>query len=70
MAKLNKKQSIVAGYDPEWKVDVGSDCELGIAIDDGCFLVLYPNETGQWLPGKHIPPEVAKKLGSLVDNLN
>ena len=69
MEKSNDKQSIVAGYVPEWKVDVGSGCELGIAIDDGCFLVLYPKETGQWLPGKHIPPAVARKLGDLADNL-
>ncbi len=57
-------------YKPKWKVDVGSGCELGISTDDGCFLILYPKETGQWKPGKHIPPVVARELGKLADNLN
>ena len=57
-------------YKPEWKVDVGSGCELGISIDDGCFLVLYPKENDTWKPGKHIPLAVAIKLGELAYNLN
>jgi len=63
-----EKRPNVAGYNPKWKVDVGSGCELGIAVDDGCFMVLYRNKTGQWLPGKHIPPAVASKLGELADD--
>ena len=57
-------------YKPKWKVDVGSGCELGISIDDGCFLVLYLKENSHWKPGKLIPPAVAIKLGNLTNELS
>ena len=55
-------------WQPEWVVDVGCGCELGVTIDDGCFVVLYPNGCGQWQLGTHIPLEVAKLLGKLAES--
>ena len=55
-------------WKPEWLVDVGHDCQVGIAIDDGCYIVLCPNDVGQWLPTKHIPIAAAKFLGGLASN--
>jgi len=52
-------------WQPEWLVDVGCGCELGIATDDHCFIVLYPHD-GQWQTGKYIPVQVARRLGELA----
>ena len=52
-------------WHPQWIVDVGHNCQVGIATDDGCFVVLYPNEVGQWRPATHIPVAVAQLLGQL-----
>ena len=51
---------------PEWQVDVGHDCVLGIALDDHCFVVLYPQEDGSWRPGTHIPQQVAQFMAGIV----
>lgn len=53
-------------WQPDQIVDVGHGCKLGITTDDGCFVVLYPTEFGQWRPGTHIPPPVAKVIGELA----
>ena len=44
---------------PKWEVNLNDDSKLGIAIDDGCFVVLYPTDDGGWQPGTHIPKSVA-----------
>ena len=51
---------------PEWLVDVGKSCEVGIAIDDSCFVVLVKSWAGQWLPATHIPPRAAEEMGKLA----
>jgi len=56
-------------WKPKWVIDVGDKCKLGITIDDGCFIVLYPQDSGTWKPGKHIPKEVAERLGELVKKI-
>jgi len=53
-------------WQPKKIVDVGGGCKLGIATDDGCFVVLYPTEAGQWRPGTHIPIPVARLIGELA----
>ncbi|MBA7678139.1 hypothetical protein ES703_86410 [subsurface metagenome] len=53
-------------WQPEQIVDVGHGCKLGVTTDDGCFVVLYPTEFGQWRLGTHIPGPVAKILGQLA----
>ena len=55
----------VSPWQPRWRVDVGHGCEVGVTTDDGCFLVLCPDETGQWWPGQWIPPAAARLIGSL-----
>ena len=57
---------LLKGWEPTWKVDVGNDCEVGVVMDDGCFLVLVPNENGQWLPTKWIPVAAARFIGDLA----
>lgn len=53
-------------WNPEWKVDLGDGSELGVAIDDSCYVVLYPTEDGRWRPGNHIPPAIARLIGRLA----
>ena len=60
------RQSPVVAREPQWKVDVGQGCEVGVAIDDGCYLVLLPSEVGQWRPTTYIPRAVALFLGQLA----
>ena len=55
----------VSPWQPQWTVDIGHGCEVGVTVDDGCFLILCPDETGQWWPGQWIPPAVARLIGSL-----
>ena len=59
---------LVSPWQPEWRVDVGHGCEVGVATDDGCFVVLYPTENGEWRPGKHIPPAAARLIGELCNS--
>jgi hypothetical protein len=49
----------VAEWRPRWVVEVGHNCRVGIAIDDGCFVVLYPKPGYNWKPGTHVPRQVA-----------
>lgn len=58
----------VSLWQPEWRVDVGCGCEVGVTTDDGCFLVLYPAENGEWWPGKHIPLAAARRIGELCNS--
>jgi len=53
-------------WHPEWTVDVGQEITVGIAKDDGCYVVLSQLQTGQWNPMTHIPVEAAKMLGRLA----
>jgi len=55
-------------WQPDWEIDVAPNSKLGIVMDDGCFVVLYPTEAGQWRPGTHIPAEVARFIGALATN--
>lgn len=55
-----------SALEPKWTVDVGSGCEVGLTIDDGCFVVLYP-QGGGWKPGSYIPKAAAKKIAALLD---
>ena len=47
-------------------MDVGQGCQLGVTLDDHCFVVLYPQENGRWKPGTHIPEPIARFLSSVV----
>ncbi|MBA7674845.1 hypothetical protein ES703_83070 [subsurface metagenome] len=58
---------VIDTWQPTQIVDVGCGCNLGIATDDGCFVVLYPTEMGQWRLGAHIPLQVAKVIGELAE---
>ncbi len=46
-------------------VDMGDGDKLGIDIDDGCLVVLYPH-CDEWRPGTHIPKLVARRIAELV----
>lgn len=50
---------------PRWLVDCGKGCEVGITIDDHCFVVLVKDWHGNWRPARHIPREVAERLAEL-----
>lgn len=53
-------------WSPQWLVDVGDEVMVGIAMDDGCYVVLAQTRHGQWQPTTHIPVEAAKMLGRLA----
>ena len=52
-------------WQPEYIIDLGMGCKIGVTVDDGCFVVLYPTGVDQWQPGTHIPKEVAKFIGQM-----
>lgn len=54
-------------WEPKWIIDVGHECMVGLTIDDGCFVALLQNETGQWCPTTHIPKNVAIKISEIVE---
>ena len=56
-----------SAWRPRWTVQVGNGDELGIATDDGCFVVLYPHRN-EWRPGTHIPKEVAAQIARLLND--
>ena len=53
-------------WHPQWLVDVGSEVQVGIALDDGCYVVLAQTQIGQWKPTTHVPVEAAKMLSRLA----
>ena len=53
-------------WKPRWFVDIGGQCQIGIDIDDHCFVVLTKNVVGSWTPSQWIPPIVAVRLGELA----
>jgi hypothetical protein len=61
-------QPKTTAWTPKWIVDCGKDCEVGLTVDDHCFLVLIKGDSGEWQPCKHIPREAAKKMWELADD--
>ena len=55
----------VSLWQPRWRVDVGHDCEVGVTVDDGCFVVLVQNESSEWHPTAHIPVAAARLIGTV-----
>jgi hypothetical protein len=53
-------------WQPKWFMDIGNQCQVGIDIDDHCFVVLTKNIVGSWTPSEWIPPKVAIRLGELA----
>lgn len=53
-------------WSPQWLVDVGDEVQVGIVLDDGCYVVLAQTRIGQWTPTTHIPVEAAKMLSRLA----
>ena len=58
-------------WEPQWRVDVGNGCEVGLTVDDHCYVVLLPSyatdssEPQGWKPGKWIPKAAALKIAEL-----
>lgn len=61
----DRAESIVARWRPEWVIDIGNG-KLGVAVDDGCLVVLYPRPGNTWRPGTHIPKAVAIQIAELL----
>jgi len=53
-------------WHPEWLVDDGNEVQIGIVMDDGCYVVLAQTHIGHWRPITHIPVEAAKMIGRLA----
>ena len=54
-------------WQPKEIIDIGNGLRMGIASDDGYYIVLSPTPQGYWKPSSCIPPRVAKRLGELAD---
>jgi hypothetical protein len=54
-------------WQPSEIVDIGNGLKMGIASDDGHYIVLSPSPEGTWKPSSCIPPRVAKRLGELAE---
>lgn len=61
----NKPLRVV--WRPRWTVDVGHSDKLGLTIDDGCFIVLYPREPNEWAPGTHVPRAAIERMAELLN---
>jgi hypothetical protein len=63
--------NIDSGKEVEWQpseiIDIGNGLRMGIASDDGHYIVLSPSPEGTWKPSSCIPPRVAKRRGELAD---
>ena len=56
-----------SNWQPRWVVRLPSGSEVGITLDDGCYVVLtFHVDIGAWKPAYHIPKNVAVELGSLA----
>ena len=56
---------ICSVWHPQWIVTTPNGSDVGITLDDGCFVVLCSWPKGEWHPTTHIPPVAAEKIGSL-----
>jgi hypothetical protein len=54
-------------WQPSEIIDIGNGLKMGIASDDGYYIVLSPSPDGTWKPSSCIPARVAKRLGELAD---
>ena len=54
---------------PRWRVECGAECEVGITVDDHCFIVLLKREH-EWMPTPYIPREAAEWMASHLDGLD
>jgi hypothetical protein len=53
-------------WQPQEIIDIGNGLKMGIASDNGYYIVLSPGPEGSWKPSNCIPPRVAKRLGELA----
>ncbi len=54
-------------WHPQEIIDIGNGLKMGIASDDGHYIVLSPSPEGSWKPATCIPLRVAKRLGELAN---
>ena len=54
-------------WQPQEIIDIGNGLKMGIASDDGHYIVLSPAPGGTWKPASCIPLRVAKRLGELAN---
>ena len=53
-------------WTPLWIVPCGKDNEVGIIIDDHCFVVLAKTWADQWMPTSHIPELAVRYMARLL----
>ena len=54
-------------WQPQWTVDCGTECQVGILIDDHCLVFLVRAWEGHWMPTTHIPLEAARQVLALLN---
>jgi hypothetical protein len=63
----DRAEGATPDWQPDWIVNLGHGDTVGITIDNGCFVVLYPHD-GNWRPGTHIPRAAAERIALLLLN--
>ncbi|MDE2462125.1 MAG: hypothetical protein KGO02_00205 [Alphaproteobacteria bacterium] len=58
--------AVLSDWRPKWLIEIDGDTSLGLTIDDGCFIVLYPKGDDTWRPGTHIPKRVAESIAQHI----
>ena len=68
VARFDDMPRMEATWSPDWRVPVGQG-EMGVTVDDGCFVALTQDEWGYWNPVAHVPAIVAQSMGQAADLL-
>jgi hypothetical protein len=54
-------------WQPSEIISIGNGLKMGIASEDGYYIVLSQGPEGTWKPASCIPARVAKRLGELAE---
>ncbi len=68
-AQATEKSVETAGgtrWQPDWVFSLNSGGEIGLVVDDHCFVVLTIDHNNQWHPSYHIPEGMADHIGRLA----
>lgn len=60
--------ALKSNWQPAWRVDVGHGCEVGLVVDDHCFVALLERDGG-WKPTPWVPKAVSEEMAKRVAEL-
>ncbi len=69
VARFDDMPRMESTHEPDWRVPIGHGIEMGVTVDDGCFVALTQDEWGYWNPVAHVPAVVAQSMGQAAELL-